>query len=68
MRYINRQDGEVFKLPKAGRNAFTQRLACCDCGLVHDIAVIVEGRELYMAAKRNNRATAKRRKKPKGSK
>ncbi len=38
------------------------RLACCDCGLIHDVVFVIEEGKLAMAAKRNNRATAQRRK------
>lgn len=37
------------------------RLACCDCGLVHDFVLVPEGDLIGIAAKRNNRATAQRR-------
>ena len=37
------------------------RWACCDCGLVHDIAFVVEGGVIGVAVHRNNRATAQRR-------
>ena len=59
-RYIQRQDGEGFVIPKD--EVF--RLACCDCGLVHDIVISYDEKsnELGMATKRNNRATAQRRK------
>lgn len=58
-RYKQRQDGEGFVVPQD--EVF--RLACCDCGLVHDIVVSYDKDtdELGMATKRNNRATAQRR-------
>lgn len=56
-KYIHRQDGEAFEVP-VGK---IYRLACCDCNLVHDVVFIVEGGKLAMAARRNNRATAQRR-------
>jgi len=53
------------------------RMACCDCGLVHDLAFavakvtrytkagfkykVVSGHRVLMTAKRNNRATAAKR-------
>lgn len=38
------------------------RLACCDCGLVHDIALkAVRGGWIGSAVRRNKRATAARR-------
>jgi hypothetical protein len=56
-KYTPRKDGEVFELPVGEK----YRLACCDCGLIHDVVFIVKGKRLYMAAQRNNRATANRR-------
>ena len=39
------------------------RLACCDCGLVHDmvIATRTKGQVIGVAVERNNRATSARR-------
>lgn len=41
------------------------RLACCDCGLVHDVAIVApkarKGVELGFAVARNKRATSQRR-------
>lgn len=56
-RYKQRQDGEGFDVPVGE----IYRLACCDCGLVHDVVFMIEDGKLEMAAKRNNRATAQRR-------
>lgn len=58
-RYIQRTDGEGFVVPLGE----LYRLACCDCGLVHDVlwAYDEETKELGMAVQRNNRATAQRR-------
>lgn len=56
-KYINRKDGEGFEIPLGE----VYRLACCDCGLVHDVAFAYEDGKLGMAARRNNRATAQRR-------
>lgn len=58
-RYKQRKDGEGFVVPLDE----VYRLACCDCGLVHDIVLSYdkETGELGMATKRNNRATAQRR-------
>lgn len=59
-RYKQRKDGEGFEVP-CGE---IYRIACCDCGLVHDfIFVSHDGKPIGVAAKRNNRATAQRRKK-----
>lgn len=58
-RYIQRTDGEGFVVPLEE----LYRLACCDCGLVHDVvwAYDEKTKELGMAVQRNNRATAQRR-------
>lgn len=57
-RYVQRHDGEGFTVP----SGHVYRLACCDCGLVHDIVLVSEdGRPVGLAARRNNRATAQRR-------
>ena len=58
-KYKQRQDGEGFVVPLGE----VYRLACCDCGLVHDVVWVYDEKtgELGMAAKRNNRATAQRR-------
>jgi hypothetical protein len=63
MNYIQRKDGEGFEVP-AGK---IYRLACCDCGLVHDMVFVAsKDREtIGIAARRNNRATAQRRRKRK---
>lgn len=41
------------------------KLACCDCGLVHDVAIVApkvrKGVELGFAVARNKRATSQRR-------
>lgn len=54
-------DGEGFELDI--KNEQKLKLACCDCGLVHDVAfAIEENGNLGIAMRRNNRATtAKRR-------
>jgi hypothetical protein len=57
-KYKQRHDGEGFTVPSKQ----VYRIACCDCGLVHDF-VFVAGRGVVgIAAKRNSRATAQRRK------
>ena len=60
-RYVQRRDGEGFEVPVGE----IYRLACCDCGLVHDVVFVVEGGNLGMAARRNNRATAQKRRRMK---
>lgn len=60
-RYTQRRDGEGFTVP----NKQMFKLACCDCGLVHQVAVVAEGMRkgaaIGMAATRDRRATAARR-------
>ena len=59
-RYTQRFDGEGFTVPVGE----VYRLACCDCGLVHDMVFISEDmKPIGVAARRNNRATAQRRRK-----
>lgn len=61
--YTQRQDGEGFTIP----NGEVYKLACCDCGLVHQIVILApkvkKGTPIGFAAKRDNRATAARRRK-----
>jgi hypothetical protein len=60
MKYTHRNDGEGFSVPSGA----VYRLACCDCGLVHDMVFVsADGKPIGVAAKRNNRATAGRRRK-----
>ena len=57
-RYKQRLDGEGFTV-KSGE---IHRIACCDCGLVHDFVFVSEdGKPIGVAARRNPRATAQRR-------
>jgi hypothetical protein len=57
-RYKFRKDGEGFVVP----SETIYKIACCDCGLVHDFVFVSEdGKPIGIAAKRNNRATAQRR-------
>lgn len=39
------------------------RIACCDCGLVHDFQFKKVGKVIYFKARRNNQSTANKRKK-----
>lgn len=60
MKYDDLKDGEGTTV----LNKVPFRLACCDCGLVHDVAIVApirKGKELGLAVRRNNRATAARR-------
>ena len=53
------QDGEGLELSATGE---VFRLACCDCGLVHDVAVALEENgKIGIALRRNQRATGQRR-------
>jgi len=56
-KYIKREDGEGFEIPLGE----IYKLACCDCGLVHDVIFVYKDGKLAMAAKRNNRATGQKR-------
>ena len=55
--------------PKHGHGENNYKLACCDCGLVHDLQfrikmANVDGRlknSVFMRARRNNRATGQKR-------
>lgn len=59
MRYKTRIDNEGW----SQKSGVPFRIACCDCGLVHDIVIVARGKTLGVAAKRNARATAQRRRK-----
>lgn len=54
---------EPIKLERS-RAGWTHRIACCDCGLVHDIAIVKAGKDVFLIVKRNARATAAKRRKP----
>lgn len=57
-RYRQRHDCEGWAEPSG--KPF--KLACCDCGLVHQMVLIsADGKPIGIAAKRDNRATAARR-------
>ena len=50
--------GEAFELGKVFR------FGCCECGLTHDMVIVIDPKEpglFGLAIKRNNRATAARR-------
>jgi hypothetical protein len=64
-KYKQRTDGEGFEVPVGE----IYRMACCDCGLVHDFVFISEdSKPIGVAAQRNNRATAQRRRKLRATK
>lgn len=58
MRYIQYNDGEGFTV----KNKVNERIACCDCGLVHDFVFVVpgmrKGKKIGVAGRRNARSTA----------
>lgn len=57
-KYIRREDYEDFTIP----NNEIYKIACCDCGLVHDFVFITQdGEDIEVAVRRNNRATGQRR-------
>jgi hypothetical protein len=61
--YTQRQDGEGFEVPSGE----LYKIACCDCGLVHDFVFISQdNKPIGVAARRNNRATGQRRRHIKG--
>jgi hypothetical protein len=49
--YTQRKDGEGWEI-KPGE---IFKLACCDCGLVHNVVIVLEDGEVGMAAERNKR-------------
>jgi hypothetical protein len=57
--YTQRKDGEGWE-EESGK---VFRLACCDCGLVHDVVIVTgeEGQKVGIAAKRNKQETEQRR-------
>lgn len=60
-KYQTLVDGEDVYL----RSSQVFKFACCDCGLVHDIALVARrGGHINMALRRNKRATAARRRAP----
>lgn len=54
--YPIRQDGEWMRVENR-----RHRIACCDCGLIHDFEFRVRKRKVEFRVYRNNRATAQRR-------
>ena len=53
--------GNGSKIEVALDTKFIWQLACCDCGLVHDILVKVDATGTVFTIHRNNRATGQRR-------
>jgi hypothetical protein len=61
VKYKRTYSGETFQVARPW-----WRVACCDCGLVHDMKFKVSGHKIFLTVERNNRATAaKRRRKQK---
>jgi hypothetical protein len=59
-RYTQRYDDEGFSIPSGS----IYRIACCDCGLVHDFVFVSEdSKNIGVAARVNKRATSARRRK-----
>lgn len=56
MRYVTARDGEWLQPVRQG-----YRLACCDCGLVHRVDFRVVRGRIQFRARRNARATKRRR-------
>ena len=57
-KYKKREDCEGFEVP----SSTTYKISCCDCGLVHDFVFVShDGKPVGIAARRNNRATAQKR-------
>jgi hypothetical protein len=57
VRYPRLQDGEGIALKSGHRFRFM----CCDCGLVHDVAIVApvrKGTAIGFAVRRNKRSTA----------
>jgi hypothetical protein len=55
-KYTAPKDGQWVKPVMQG-----YRLACCDCGLVHDLDFEIFHGRVYFRAKRNYRSTAQKR-------
>ena len=64
-KYTQRKDGEGWE--EESHRVF--KLACCDCGLVHDVVIVAgrKGTKIGIAAKRNPRATGQRRRHASGN-
>jgi hypothetical protein len=58
-KYTKLNDGEGFEV-KSGE---IFKLACCDCGLVHKVNIVSQGKRIGVAMARDKRATAAKRRK-----
>lgn len=56
MRYEQTVEGKWYDI-----SALQGRLACCDCGLVHDVQFMIDCTKLHVRFNRNERATRARR-------
>ena len=60
MKYKKRKDGEVFSVP----SGVVHRIACCDCGLVHDFVFLShDGKPIGIVAVWNKKETKRLRRK-----
>lgn len=60
VKYKQRIDYEGFEVPSGEK----YKIACCDCGLVHEFVFVSEdGKPIGIAARRDQRATGQRRRK-----
>ena len=55
-KYEQAYDGDIIA-PRMDK----YKLACCDCGLVHDIKFWVEDEQVFFQIARNNRSTGQKR-------
>ena len=53
--------GDDNRIEVVPNTKFILQLACCDCGLVHDILIEVNAQGMTMEISRNNRSTGQRR-------
>jgi hypothetical protein len=59
-RYEQTYSDEWFVIPRSGMD-----IACCDCGLVHDVRVRIKGTHIEARFERDARKTSALRRKPK---
>lgn len=62
-RYKTLSDGERRLIPEVSRGLFVHRLSCCDCKLVHNVALRRVRGGIELTAWRDMRRTAARRRK-----
>ena len=56
--YIKLKNGDSFEIEKSGGII---NMACCDCGLVHNIAVARKSKKIIFTMMRDNRRTGQKR-------